>query len=106
MKQRTNMGWTDISEHLCSRGAARSSYGFQSTGMGGIKKSFSFYLGYILLAELLFLSSERDEVPGFGHTGSPKLLRGEVEEGQGETVGLGDQEGVTELDVNIRKKLN
>ena len=29
-----------------------------------------------------------------------------MEEGQGETVGLGDQEGVTELDVNIRKKLN
>ena len=45
-------------------------------------------------------------MPGFGHTGSPKLLRGEVEEGQGEAVGLGDQEGVTELDVNIRKKLN
>lgn len=43
-------------------------------------------------------------MPGFGHTGSPKLLRGEVEEGQGETVGLGDQEGVTELDVNMNKK--
>ena len=27
-----------------------------------------------------------------------------MEEGQGETVGLGDQEGVTELDVNMNKK--
>lgn len=43
-------------------------------------------------------------MPGFGHTGSPKLLRGEVEEGQGETVGLGDQEGVTELFAHFAAK--
>lgn len=45
------------------------------------------------------MSSERDEAPGFEHTGCPKLLRREVEEGQGKTVGLGEQEGVSELDV-------
>ena len=72
----------------------------------GYQKKLFILPGIYPFSWATFLSSERDEVPGFGHTGSPKLLRGEVEEGQGETVGLGDQEGVTELDVNIRKKLN
>lgn len=73
---------------------------------GGIKKSCLFYFSFIFLVELFFLFLERDEVLGFGYIGSFKLFRGEVEEGQGEIVGLGDQEGVIELDVNIRKKLN
>lgn len=55
-------------------------------------------MGYILLVQLPCLASEREEVPGNGHTGGPQLLRGEVEEEQGETVRLSDQE-VSELDV-------
>lgn len=88
----------DTSPHICSRRAAMSSYGSPSTGMGATEKSCCLFMGYILLVQLPCLASEREEVLGNGHTGGPQLLRGEVEEEQGETVRLSDQE-VSELDV-------
>ena len=39
------------------------------------------------------------EVPWWGHTGDPKMIGGEEEQGQRKIVGWDDQEGVSELDV-------
>ena len=102
MEQRTkeqNMTQTDISVHLCSRGAARSSYGFQSTGMGGIKKSFSFYLGYILLAELLFCPQRERKCQGVDIHGVPNCSEVKCRRDREKVWDWVTRRGGSELDV-------